>query len=477
MARLLRKQATAAYMRKPLVLVVDDDEFITGTLEILLREAYEVIKARTGPEALLLARSRPVEIVLLDLKLPGMDGLETLGRLKELDGSIEVVMLSALDSAEQAVSSLRKGAYDYITKPFDGDELLATLSRLSEGLKLKSEIEFLKEELNERTGLRYLNGEMISKSPAMRKVFGLMQAVSRTSSGVLITGESGTGKELVARAIHFMSDRREKPFVAVNCGAVPSELMESELFGHERGAFTGAHQRKIGKFEHADTGTLFLDEVSTLPMHLQIKLLRVLQERSFERVGSNSSIKVDIRVIAASNARLEDEVAAGRFREDLFYRLKVVPVELPPLRERKEDVPLLVEHFLEKLSKKCVKRIEGVHPEVIRAFMDYSWPGNIRELENLMERLVVLAPERGLIRADDLPIGMLTLPEEAVPGKEMPDFKEAVKAFERHYIKGALDKANWNRAETARALKIHRNTLLLKMRELGIKGPGGAGRV
>lgn len=462
-------------MRKPLVLVVDDDDFVTGALEILLRESYEVLKARTGHEALSLARSRPVEIVLLDLKLPGMDGLETLGRLKELDGSIEVVMLSALDSAEQAVSSLRKGAYDYIAKPFDGDELLATLSRLSEGLKLKSEIEFLKEELNERNGLRYLNGEMISRSPAMRKVFGLMQAVSRTSSGVLITGENGTGKELVARAIHFMSDRREKPFVAVNCGAVPSELMESELFGHERGAFTGAHQRKIGKFEHSDTGTLFLDEVSTLPMHLQIKLLRVLQERSFERVGSNSSITIDIRVIAASNARLEDEVSAGRFREDLFYRLKVVPIELPPLRERKEDVPLLVEHFLEKLSKKCGKRVEGVHPEVIRAFMDYGWPGNIRELENLLERLVVLAPEGGLIRADDLPMGMPALADEAAPGKEMTlDFKEAVKAFERRYIKGALDKANWNRAETARALKIHRNTLLLKMRELGIKGPGSA---
>lgn len=474
MARLLGRQAKVAYMRKPLVLVVDDDDFITDTLEILLREAYEVVKARSGPEALCVARSKPVEIALLDLKLPGMDGLETLGRLKDLDSSIEVVMLSALDSAEQAVSSLRKGAYDYITKPFDADELLATLSRLAEGLKLKSELEYLKEELNERTGLRYVRGEMISKSPLMRKVFGLMEAVSLTSSGVLITGESGTGKELVARAIHHMSSRKEKPFVAVNCGAVPSELMESELFGHERGAFTGAHQRKIGKFEYADTGTLFLDEVSTLPMHLQIKLLRVLQERSFERVGSNSPIKVDIRVIAASNARLEDEVAAGRFREDLFYRLKVVPIELPPLRERKEDVPLLIGHFLEKLSKKCGKRVEGVHPEVIRAFAEYSWPGNVRELENLMERLVVLAPDGGLIRADDLPIGMLAIKDEDGDGDEPPDFKEAVRAFEGRYIKGVLERTNWNRAEAARELKIHRNTLLLKMRELGISGPGAA---
>ena len=267
-----------------------------------------------------------------------------------------------------------------------------------------------------------------------------------------------------------MSDRKEKPFVAVNCGAVPAELMESELFGHEKGAFTGAHQRKIGKFEYADMGTIFLDEVSTLPTYLQIKLLRVLQERSFERLGSNTPIKVDIRIIAATNVGLEGEVLKGRFREDLYYRLKVVPVDLPALRGRKEDIPLLVQHFLEKHSRKCCKRIEGVEAAVVSAFMGYSWPGNIRELENLMERLVVLAPEGGVIRADDLPLGLFTGLEAG--NGDSPDFRDAVRSFERRYITGVLDRSNWNRLEASRALNIHRNTLLLKMKELGIKSPG-----
>jgi len=463
-------------MKKPVVLIVDDDDFVSDTLEILLGGSYGVIKARNGAEALGLVRSEPIEIVLLDLKLPGMSGLEALDRIKEFDSSIGVVMLSASDSAEQAVTALKKGAYDYITKPFDNDDLLSTLGRLSEGLKLKSELEFLKRELNDSYRERYSYGEIISKSPRMRKIFDLMGAVSRTSSSVLISGESGTGKELVARAIHMMSDRKDKAFVAVNCGAVPAELMESELFGHEKGSFTGAHQRKIGKFEYADMGTIFLDEVSTLPMHLQIKLLRVLQERAFERVGSNSQIKVDIRVVAATNAGLEEEVRKGRFREDLYYRLKVVPIDLPPLRERKEDIPLLVEHFIEKLGGKCGKRIEGVLPNVIGAFMDYAWPGNIRELENLMERLVVLAPEGKVITVDDLPIGMFTRHDETGAHDAARDFREAVKAFERQYIIGALDRADWNRLDTARTLNIHRNTLLLKMKELGIKEPQQGGR-
>ncbi|OGP17558.1 MAG: hypothetical protein A2V21_301970 [Deltaproteobacteria bacterium GWC2_55_46] len=457
-------------MKRPVVLVVDDDDFISDTLEIILGDSYCVLKAKNGPEALGIINSRAVDIALLDLKLPGMNGLETLERIKEFDGSIEVVMLSAFDSAQQAVTALKKGAYDYITKPFDNDELLSTLGRLSEGLKLKSELEFLKEELNESYKERYSYGEIISKSPRMMKIFDLMKAVSRTPSNVLITGESGTGKELVARGIHYMSDRKEKPFVAVNCGAVPAELMESELFGHEKGAFTGAHQRKIGKFEYADMGTIFLDEVSTLPTYLQIKLLRVLQERSFERLGSNTPIKVDIRIIAATNVGLEGEVLKGRFREDLYYRLKVVPVDLPALRGRKEDIPLLVQHFLEKHSRKCCKRIEGVEAAVVSAFMGYSWPGNIRELENLMERLVVLAPEGGVIRADDLPLGLFTGLEAG--NGDSPDFRDAVRSFERRYITGVLDRSNWNRLEASRALNIHRNTLLLKMKELGIKSPG-----
>ncbi len=458
-------------MKRPVVLLVDDDPQVLETLKFILSDSYEPVTAKSGIEALSIVRNQPVDIVLMDLQLPGMGGLEALKLIKEYDSAIGVLVLSASDSAEQAVLALRLGAYDYLTKPFDTDKLLATLERLTEGLQLKSEVAFLREELVEKQGY----GEIISRSPRMKKVFELIKAVSNTSSNVLITGESGTGKELVARAVQSMGPRKDKPFVAVNCGAVPSELMESELFGHEKGSFTGAHQRKIGKFEYADTGTVFLDEVSTLPMHLQIKLLRVLQEKSFERVGSNTSIKVDIRVIAATNVDLAEEVGRGRFREDLFYRLKVVPIELPPLRERKEDITLLLKHFLEKHGRTCNKRVAGITDEALAILNEYRWPGNIRELENLMERLVVLAEDGQVITADDLPSGIIP---EAADGTalEARDLREAVQLFERRYIIGVLNRTGWNRVETARRLNIHRNTLLLKMKELGIHDTGEGGR-
>lgn len=453
-------------MRKQTVLVVDDDESVRVTLQALLQEFYDTMAAGNGVEALELVRSKPIDIVLMDINLPGIDGIKALELIKGFDPEIGVVMLSASDSAQQAVTALKKGAYDYITKPFDNEDLLSTLKRLADRSKLKNEVAFLKEELKNMSG----EGEIVSRSPKMRKIFELIQKVANTSSNVLITGESGTGKELVARAIQSRGERKNKPFVAVNCGAVPSELMESELFGHEKGAFTGAYARKIGKFEYADGGTVFLDEISTLPMHLQIKLLRVLQEKSFERVGSNIPIKVDIRVIAATNVDLDKEVHEGRFREDLYYRLKVVPVELPPLRERKEDIPLLIHHFLEKNSRKFNKEVGGISADAINALMGYTWPGNIRELENLMERLVVLARDSQEIIYDDLPIGMFCV-NDGQNAKEPKDFKEACKAFERHYIIGVLNKTNWNRMEAARSMKIHRNTLLMKMKDLGIKEP------
>ncbi len=461
----------AVDMKRPVVLLVDDDPQVLETLKFILGDSYEPVTAKSGIEAVSTVRNQPVDIVLMDLQLPGMGGLEALKLIKEYDSAIGVLVLSASDSAEQAVLALRLGAYDYLTKPFDADKLLATLERLTEGLQLKSEVAFLREELLEKQGY----GEIISRSPRMKRVFELIKAVSNTSSNVLITGESGTGKELVARAVQSMGLRNNKPFVAVNCGAVPSELMESELFGHEKGSFTGAHQRKIGKFEYADTGTVFLDEVSTLPMHLQIKLLRVLQEKSFERVGSNTSIKVDIRVIAATNVDLAEEVGRGRFREDLFYRLKVVPIELPPLRERKEDITLLLKHFLEKHGRTCNKRVSGITDEALSILNEYRWPGNIRELENLMERLVVLAEDGQVITADDLPSGIIP---EAAEGTalEARDLREAVQLFERRYIIGVLNRTGWNRVETARRLNIHRNTLLLKMKELGIHDTGEGGR-
>lgn len=456
---------TVVGMRRPVILVVDDEQPVREMLQVLLRDKYMIVAARDGKSALEAIRSGPVDLVLLDVNLPDTDGIRLLEKIKEFDNEIGVVMLSASDSAQQAVASLRKGAYDYITKPFDDEDLLLTIKRYTDKLTLKSEVDYLKEELRNKNGY----GEIISKSPKMRAIFDLIQKVSITSSSILITGESGTGKELVARAVQSIGSRKGKPFVAVNCGAVPAELMESELFGHERGAFTGAHTKKIGKFEYADGGTIFLDEVATLPMHLQIKLLRVLQEKSFERVGGNILIKVDIRVMAATNVDLEKEVRKGNFREDLYYRLKVVPIELPPLRERKEDIPLLIQHFLKKHGRKCNKFVPGISSDAINALVNYSWPGNIRELENLIERLVVLAREGQEINYNDLPVGMFCADIEGLSTGEQKDFRDALKSFERHYIIGILNKTNWNRIEAAKEMKMHRNTLLAKMKDLGIK--------
>ncbi len=452
-------------MKKPVILVVDDEQPMLDTLRLLLKGEFEVVTATDGRKAVETVRSKHVDLVLMDINLPVIDGIKALELIKEVDAEVGVVMLSAMDSAHKAVSALKLGAYDYITKPFEVEDLLSTIKRYIDKVKLKKEVEFLKEELQSSSG----NTEIISASPKMKKVFDLIKAVSAASSSVLITGESGTGKELVARAIHAMGERKDKPFVAVNCGAVPSDLMETELFGHEKGSFTGAHVKKIGKFEYADGGTVFLDEISTMPMHLQIKLLRALQERTFERVGGNEPIKVDIRVMAATNVDLEKEVRRGSFREDLYYRLKVVPIDLPPLRERREDIPLLVEYFLEKHGRKCNKKIPGVTPEVIDTLKVYSWPGNIRELENLVERFVVLGQDGVEITADDLPTGFLMAGYKG--REESKDFKEACKAFERHYILNVLKKTGWNRVETARELNIHRNTLLTKMKELGLREP------
>ncbi|MBI5237242.1 MAG: sigma-54-dependent Fis family transcriptional regulator [Deltaproteobacteria bacterium] len=452
-------------MKKLIVLIVDDDPCVRQALRLILKGAYETIEAQDGFEALQIVKSRNIDIVLLDVMMPGMDGIAALGKIKEADPDAGVIMLSARDTAKEAVTALHKGAYDYVVKPFDSNDLLMTIKRYAESLTLKTELAYLKEETwKDYEGL----GGIVSIAPGMKSIFELIEKVSNASSNVLITGESGTGKELVARAIHSMGNRRNKPFVAVNCGAVPSELMESELFGHEKGAFTGAHARKIGKLEFADNGTVFFDEVSTLPMHLQIKLLRVIQERTFERIGSNLPINVDIRFIAATNVNLDEAVTKGAFREDLFYRLKVVPIELPPLRERKEDIPVLVKHFLEKHGAKCNKNMAGISDEAVAALSAYHWPGNVRELENLIERLVVLSKDGSRITYEDLPKAFFSGGAQW-RAHENGSFHDAIKAFERRYISNVLDKTNWNRRDAARILNIHRNTLLMKMKTLGLK--------
>lgn len=344
--------------------------------------------------------------------------------------------------------------YD-IEKPFSPDELL-NRNRCC----VDSIIDNCKENILETP-----YGATISKSPEIKKIFSLIETISKTNSTVLITGESGTGKELIARAIHFFSNRREYNFVALNCGAIPSELMENELFGHERGAYTGARTSRVGKFEYANKGTLFLDEISTLKLNLQIKFLRVIQERSIEKIGSNALIKLDLRIIAATNVDLEEEVRLKKFREDLYYRLNVLPIQLPPLRKRKEDIPFLIEHYINKYNKEFEKNILGIEKDALNIMINYMWPGNIRELKNLIEMLVVVKNDNTKIAIKDLPLNYL----DSSVKYNYQNLSDAINLFEKNYILDILRKTNWNRNKTAEILQIHRNTLLFKVKEYNIK--------
>jgi DNA-binding NtrC family response regulator len=375
-------------------------------------------------------------------------------------------MVSALNLARKAVDAIKLGAYDYITKPYEPEDILSTVARVVSKRNLHKELDFLRKEVEVSRGF----DEIISQNKRMLEIFQLVQKVAYTSTNILITGESGTGKELIARSIHRQGNRKSGPFVAINCAAIPSELMESEMFGHEKGAFTGAHTRTIGKFEYANGGTLFLDEISALRSDLQAKLLRVLQEREIERIGSNRPIRVDIRVISATNTNLEDAVAQGKFRQDLYFRLNVVPLPIPPLRERKEDIPLLANHFLNKFNIAFNKKVQGFSEKALDVLLRYHWPGNIRELENLTERIVVLSP-------NDEPIDLKAIPLEILmdSGQDIEDSESKKgglikirEAFERRVILNVLEATKWNQTEAAKILKVNRNTLLQKAKQLGI---------
>src|SRR2546430_8612694 len=346
-------------MARPVILVVDDDPGVRESFRLILEDHYDVVDVPDGPSALGVVRASQVDLVLLDIRLPGIDGIEVLERIKDLDEGVEVILVTAVKTVRAAVAAMKLGAFDYLTKPFEEDELLTLSRRALERRALEREVAFLRSELARAHDL----DEIVGRHPAIDKLHGLIAQVARTSTTVLITGESGTGKELVARAIHHQGPRREGPFVAVNPAAIAETLIESELFGHEKGAFTGAHQRKLGKFELAHGGTLILDEIGTLRSELQVKLLRVLQEREVERVGGTRPVKIDVRFIAATNTNLKQAVGRGAFREDLYYRLNVVPVVVPPLRERIQDVPLLVEHFIRRDNRRFHKRVEGLSPE------------------------------------------------------------------------------------------------------------------
>ena len=456
-------------MARPVILVVDDDPGVRESFRLILEDHYDVVDVPDGPSALDVVRASPMDLVLLDIRLPGMDGIEVLERIKAIDDRAEVILVTAVKTVRTAVAAMKLGAFDYLTKPFEEDELLSLASRALERRTLEREVALLRSELARTHDL----DEIVGEHPVMARLHGLIAQVARTSTTVLITGESGTGKELVARAIHRHGNRREGPFVAVNPAAIVESLIESELFGHERGAFTGAHQRKLGKFELAQGGTLFLDEIGTLRADLQAKLLRVLQEREIERVGGTRSIKIDVRVIAATNTNLKDAVSRGTFREDLYYRLNVVPIVVPPLRERAQDVPLLAEHFLRRDTRDFNKRIEGLSPEAVAALRAYRWPGNVRELENVIERCVVLA-DGPVIQLNDLPLDVL-LPQQAtrVRAAEALPLNEATDQFERQIVLRVLERVGWNLTEAGRILAIHRNSLRMKLARWGVRAPGG----
>jgi DNA-binding NtrC family response regulator len=444
---------------------VDDDAGARESLEAILEDDYSVAAVDSGLKALERLNSEHFDLVLLDVTMPDMDGIETLKRIKKSDKSIDVIMVSAIDRAQEATASIQTGAYDYITKPVDPDTIINVISRAMQKRMLEKEVNYLRSEVSQFSK----NRKIIGESACMRELFTMVDKVAATSSNVLITGESGTGKELIAQAIHAQSRRSTKPFVAINCAAIPSELMESELYGHEKGAFTGAQTRSIGKFEYADNGTVFLDEIASLKLELQAKLLRFLQDAEFTRVGGNRTINVDVRIIAATNISLKQLVNEEKFREDLFFRLNVIPIELPPLRKRGGDVALLANYFLDKFNRKLNQNIEGITADAMEVLESYHWPGNIRELENLIERLVVLRAHEKWIDTKDLPFELLFNEKQNHDDKRFDQgLLEARQVFERSYILRALRICSWNQAKTAKMLNIHRNTLLQKIKSLNI---------
>jgi DNA-binding NtrC family response regulator len=441
---------------RPVILVVDDEPGLRESFHLILDEDFEVIGVPDGPAALEVVRSSQVDLVLLDIRLPGMDGIEVLERIKAIDEGLEVVLVTAVRTVRTAVAAMKLGAFDYLTKPFEEEELLSLVRRALERRSLEREVVYLRSELE-----RHQDGEIVGRHPEMQRLYHLVSQVARTTTTVLITGESGTGKELIARAIHQQGPRRDKPFVAVNPAAIAETLVESELFGHEKGAFTGAYQRKLGKFELAQGGTLFLDEIATLKPELQVKLLRVLQEREIERVGGGQAIKIDARIIAATNADVPAAVAAGSFREDLYYRLNVVNIAVPPLRSRIEDVPLLVAHFIRRYNHEFGKRIQGLTPQAEDALCAYRWPGNVRELQNVVERSLVLV-DGPLIGVDDLPLD-LSLGGSGAAEVDAMSLNDATDRFERQIVLRTLDRVEGNVSEAARALGLHRNSLKSKL--------------
>ena len=444
------------------ILVVDDEEQMRDLLaKVLERKGYQVSVCGDGAEALALLEREPADLVVTDVRMPGLNGMEALRAIKELNPDIVVLIMTAFGSIDQAVQAVKEGAYDYINKPFKIDEILLTIDKALEERNLRHEVSTLRQEL--RT--RYHFENLIGKSRAMQDVFGLIEQVAGSRSTVMVYGKSGTGKELVAKAVHYNSPRSAKAFVAVNCAAIPAELLESELFGHEKGAFTGAIATKVGKFELATGGTLFLDEIGHMRLDLQAKILRALQEREIERVGGTRVIKIDVRVLAATNRDLKKAIEEGTFREDLYYRLNVVPITLPDLKDRQEDIPLLANHFVQKFAPESNPAIREISKEAMAILMSHTWPGNVRELENVIERAVTLG-HGPAIELKDLPPHLAggTNPLERALAKEA-----TLEDLEKDYIAMILRRTKGHQIRAASILGIDRRTLYRKIRRFSLK--------
>lgn len=451
---------------KPRILVVDDEEDLLLLYKNILKKDFNMTPASRGADAVKRASEEHFDLVILDVMMPGMNGIEVLKKIKEIDVSMEVIMVTASKEVRPAVDCLKFGAFDYIIKPFEIEDLLSTVKNALERRKILMENLYLKQALDERASM----GKLIGKNEKIQRIYNVIENISDGDSTVLITGESGTGKEIVAETIHKKSKRANMPYIIVNCAAIPENLLESEMFGHERGSFTGALDRHIGKFELASGGTIFLDEIGEMPLNMQAKLLRAVQEGVIERVGGEKSIPVDVRIIAATNIDLKKAIQDKKFREDLYYRLNVIPIEIPPLRERISDIPLFVNYFIARYNKELNKNIKYITGEALKIFQGYSWPGNVRELENLIERLMTLSKEDK--------IDTVHIPAELVDSRPESSGKftledgsllKAVRNFEKKIITDALMSFGGNQTNAAKALGIHRTTLISKLEAYGIK--------
>ncbi|KPK25690.1 MAG: hypothetical protein AMK69_13650 [Nitrospira bacterium SG8_3] len=444
---------------KATVLVVDDENGIRESFKMILKDGYHVLLAETGEEALEIFKNNPVDLILLDILLPDINGVELLEKLKGLDPNTEIIMVTGVKDIQTAVKAIKLGAYQYIIKPFTVEDIINVINRALEKNNLVREVTYLRNELERYHPFKGFIGE----DEKMKKIFELISIISDKNSPVFIKGESGTGKELVARAIHRLSPRKHQPFVVINCAAIPTNLMESTVFGHSKGAFTGATSSHIGKLELANKGTAFLDDIDTLDTGMQAKLLRAIQEKEFEKVGSTKLINADVRFLAASNKDPLELIAEGKFREDLFYRLNVFPITLPPLRERKTDIPLLLEHFLELNARNSGKSAKKFSKKALKNLMEYDWPGNVRELQNLVERSFTIS-KKSVIQLED--ISPFHMTEKKIKERTL---KEAVNAFEREYIYDVLHQVDGSRTKAAEILGIHRNTLLAKTTDRRVK--------